>query len=181
MAHYWMSKATNWFWSGVGLLTLTAITFIINYWIGKRESSTILDAPDSSSANSEEVQSQKLVVKKSVDKKAIVCNYAVATRACSLGARCYLINENPGWGGERVQILARSRGGIWIKRWEAAWRLHNFRFKTVPPGNPVYARVIDFSEWDESLLAAFNKRRDAERGGKLAQLAGLTKKSAHTD
>jgi NADH:ubiquinone oxidoreductase subunit 6 (subunit J) len=41
MAHYWMSKATNWFWSGVGLLALIPITFIINYWMSKRESSTI--------------------------------------------------------------------------------------------------------------------------------------------
>lgn len=115
------------------------------------------------------------------DKKAVVCNYAVATKTSSLGSLAYLINENPGWGGERVQILARSRGGRWIEKWEAAWRLHNFRFKTIPPQKPVYERVMDFSHWDDMRLKWFNEARDRDRGGKIAQLAGLTKESAHPE
>ena len=115
-----------------------------------------------------------------IDRKAVACNYAIATKMVSLGSLAYLINENPGWGGERVQILARSRGGRWIRKWEASWRLHNFRFKTIPPENPVYDGVFDFSHWDESRLMAFNRQRDEERGGRLARIAGLTKQSAHT-
>lgn len=113
-----------------------------------------------------------------VDKRAIACNYAVATKVCSLGALAYLINENPGWGGERVQVLARSRGGHWIKKWEASWRLHNFRFKTIPAAKSIYDRVFDFHHWDDTRLRWFNEARDRNRGEKIAQMAGLTKQSA---
>lgn len=113
------------------------------------------------------------------DKKAVACNYAIATKVCRLGALAYLINENPGWGGERVQILARAHGGRWVKKWEAAWRLHNFRFKTIPTASPVYERVFDFSHWDDTRLHGFNAARDRNRGEKIAQLAGLRKQSAH--
>jgi hypothetical protein len=112
------------------------------------------------------------------DKKAVACNYAIATNVCGLGSLVYLINENPGWGGERVQVLARSRGGRWIRKWEAAWRLHNFRFKNLPPENPIYERIFDFSHWDNARLRSFNQQRNRERGGKIAQIAGLTKNSA---
>lgn len=112
-------------------------------------------------------------------KKAVACNYAVATKICSLGALAYLINQNPGWGGDRVEILARSRGGHWIRRWEASWRLHNFRFKTIPLAKSVYDRVFDFSLYDDQWLRHFNEARDKNRGEKIAQAAGLTKQSAH--
>lgn len=111
-------------------------------------------------------------------KKVVACNYAIATKICSVGALCYLLNENPGWGGERVEILARSRGGHWIRKWEASWRLHNFRFKTMVPENSVYDRVFE-SSWDEQRVKWFNDARDRNRGEKIAQLAGLTKSSAH--
>ncbi len=36
MGPYWMNKATNWFWSGIGFLTLLLVLFIVNHWIKKR-------------------------------------------------------------------------------------------------------------------------------------------------
>ena len=39
MGHYWMSKATNWFWSGTGFLVLIPFTLLINYWISRRRKS----------------------------------------------------------------------------------------------------------------------------------------------
>ena len=71
-----------------------------------------------------------------VDKRVIACNYAVATSACAKGARAYL-GSLPG-DGRSVHIIARSRSGRWIHKWERRKRLTNFRFVTLPPEHPRY-------------------------------------------
>jgi hypothetical protein len=76
------------------------------------------------------------------DIKVMVCNYAEGTSECRKGALCYVANENPGSGGERVELLVRSRGGRWIRKWEARHRLERWRIRTVPPAHPLYEQLI---------------------------------------
>lgn len=73
-----------------------------------------------------------------VDRQAIACNYLEATNVAAQGALAYVILTNPGWGGERVMILVRSRGGRWVEKWENTRRLGNFRLKTICPEDPLY-------------------------------------------
>jgi hypothetical protein len=114
------------------------------------------------------------------DKKALACNYAVTTKVAVLGSLCYVIDDNPDWGGERVQVLVHSRSGRWIRRWEVSWRLHNFRLKTIPPTSGLWSRVRDYSHWrGDREVKWFNEARDKERGGQLGNLAGLTKASVN--
>jgi hypothetical protein len=68
--------------------------------------------------------------------RVLACNYRIGVKACSAGSLAYVTNTNPGWGAERIEILARSRSGRWILKWESLYRLYNFRFKTMPDENP---------------------------------------------
>jgi hypothetical protein len=82
-----------------------------------------------------------------IDKKVIACNYRVATKTASEGALAYFFGGWRGGGYERVQILLRSRGGRWIKKWESIKRLDNFRLKTIPPEHPRYKDVVLLDGW----------------------------------
>lgn len=101
-------------------------------------------------------------------KKALVCNYAVETKVFRLGALCYVLDPNPGSGGERVKIVARARGsnGRWVEKWEVRWRLHNFRVKLVYPERSVYKR-LPAREWDDAEAAAWDRASNEERGRRL--------------
>lgn len=72
------------------------------------------------------------------DRWVIQCNLAEATNIATQGARAYVMQPNPGWGHERVQVLIRSRGGRWVAKWEALTHLEDFRVKTLPPEHPQY-------------------------------------------
>lgn len=52
---------------------------------------------------------------------------AVRTRAMG-----WVVNTNPGWGGERLCIHVRSRSGKMITTWIGAKRLTNFRAAWMP-------------------------------------------------
>lgn len=67
------------------------------------------------------------------DKFAIKANLAEPRSAMRTTASCWVINTNPGWGGERVQVWARSRGGRMISTWIATKRLTNIRVAWAPP------------------------------------------------
>lgn len=72
------------------------------------------------------------------DKRAIQCNYTEGTKIAPKGAKAYLVRPNPGGGNDRIVILARSRGGRFVQKWESIKRLDNFRIKTIPPEHPFY-------------------------------------------
>ncbi|HET8625899.1 MAG TPA: hypothetical protein VFL91_00665 [Thermomicrobiales bacterium] len=89
------------------------------------------------------------------DRRALVCNYAIATATCRRGARAY-VRQIPG-DPARVLVLARSRGGRLVERWEPTAHLHRFRFVTLPPEHPRYddERVASWlTEEDRCRLAA---------------------------
>jgi hypothetical protein len=93
------------------------------------------------------------------DRYAIQCNFAAGTRYCAAGARAYVRLTNPGGDNDRIQILARSRGGRWIERWEDIRHLRDFRVKTIPPEHPLYQRLD--RPWDmEPTAARLNGARE---------------------
>ena len=79
----------------------------------------------------------------SPDRQVVACNYIRATKSCKDGALCFVraINES------RVQVLARSRSGRLILKWEDIRYLGHFRLKTIPAEHPLYR--------DDRLQAAF--------------------------
>lgn len=89
------------------------------------------------------------------DKRYIAGNVRVACNVFSVGALCYVVYDNPGGGSDRVKVLGRSRGGRWVETWIAMSRLHNFRFKAIPPSHPRYGdmRLYDRSgQWETEYL-----------------------------
>lgn len=97
--------------------------------------------------------------------RVVQCNLAVPTKTAVEGARCYLVNLNPGNGSERILVLIRSRSGRWIEKWENIRRLHNFRAKTVPAGHPLYGHLrdrggIDRGEYAEPDAGKLQAARD---------------------
>jgi hypothetical protein len=76
-----------------------------------------------------------------MDLHRIACNYRVGRNTASEGSLAYVILPNRGGGSDRIEILSRSRSGRWIRKYEAIWRLTNFRVKTIPPEHPLYERL----------------------------------------
>lgn len=68
------------------------------------------------------------------DRRVVQCNYLTGTPVCAAGARAYLV----GFAVPRVRVLARSRSGRWVFRWEPQARLHNFRLKTLAADDPAF-------------------------------------------
>lgn len=68
---------------------------------------------------------------------AVACNYREATKAARKGARALVIaSSGAGMGYERVEVVARSRGGRLVQKWEDIRRLDNFRATCIPAGHP---------------------------------------------
>lgn len=77
----------------------------------------------------------------SADREVIACNYREGVSAVSRGSLAYVALGNPGNGHDRVMLLARSRAGRWVEKWEAIFRLGNFRLKRLPPEHPLHERL----------------------------------------
>lgn len=87
-----------------------------------------------------------------VDKRAVVCNYAVPTGPVAAGAKAYIVGAFGGNLPENVEVMVRSRGGRWIRKWERVRKLDRFRWATVPPGHPRYGDVS--TSWNGEDLVA---------------------------
>ena len=77
------------------------------------------------------------------DIKRVACNLRITSKTAKKSAIAFVLNPNFGNACERISIIVRSQNGRWIEKWEAGWRLGNFRAKTVVPVDPVYERVMD--------------------------------------
>jgi hypothetical protein len=97
------------------------------------------------------------------DRRMIACNYTEPVSVAAQGALAYVMWPNWGGGNDRVPLLVRSRGGRWIQKWEAMWRLGNFRLKTIPPEHPLYAddRVAIYQPTEEH-VARFREACERE-------------------
>lgn len=100
-------------------------------------------------------------------RQALACNVAAGTGALRHRALCYVVDDGPGSGGEKVKVAARARGGgRWFEHWVPRWRLHNFRVKTVVPEQGLYKR-LPARDWTEAEAAAFDRAASEERGARL--------------
>ena len=91
----------------------------------------------------------------------IKVNFAEPRSAVRTGALGWVIDRNIGWGGERIRVLARSRGGRLIDTWIATKRLTNCRASWMP------------DHLRDRCFARFPTREEAE-----AVARGLSKHSA---
>jgi len=62
----------------------------------------------------------------------VKANLAEPKSAIRTGALVWVVRTNPGWGGERLCVLARSRGGRLITTWIGTKRLTNLRAAWMP-------------------------------------------------
>ena len=62
----------------------------------------------------------------------VKANLAEPRSAMRTGALVWVVLTNPGWGGERLCVLARSRGGRLITTWIGTKRLTNLRAAWMP-------------------------------------------------
>ena len=99
----------------------------------------------------------------SEDLYAVACNYQDATNVASEGAKAYLCFHYLGGNlPERIKVVARSRGGRWVEKWENTQRLGNYRIVTIPPEHPMRAverRAVALASSDEAeqALARLNQ------------------------
>ncbi len=77
-----------------------------------------------------------------MDRRVVQCNYVTATRVAPGGARAYVVRANPGGGNDRLVVLARSRAGRWVEKWESARVLGNFRVRVMPDEHPLSSREL---------------------------------------
>lgn len=72
------------------------------------------------------------------DLYAVACNYLEATNVASEGTKAFVCFHYLGGNlPERIKVVARSRGGRWIEKWENTRRLGNYRIVTIPPEHPM--------------------------------------------
>jgi hypothetical protein len=93
-----------------------------------------------------------------MDAAVVQCNYKADTSVCAKGARAYLVSFDV--VGKRVRVVARSRSGRWVDRWEHQRNLHNFRLKTLAADDPLASRTdlpIAKNEWSQEVVDNLNK------------------------
>ena len=73
--------------------------------------------------------------------KTITCNYRIATKANSQGAKGYLVGGWSDGAWERIRVLCRSRNGRWIEKWEHHRHLTDFRLTTIVPESAHHERI----------------------------------------
>ena len=83
---------------------------------------------------------------------AIACNYAAGTKIARDGARCYLLWRTGG-DNRRCKVLAKSRGGRWITKWEPIVMLDRFRIVRVPEARPEFAALTELYPDDHEIGA----------------------------
>lgn len=89
------------------------------------------------------------------DLYAVTGNYLDSTKTSRKGARVWLINSNPGNAGEDVCVLAVSRSGRLIEKWDRGHRLGDWRVKALPPAHPLHRdwRIVIASQAEATALA----------------------------
>ena len=97
------------------------------------------------------------------DLRVLTCNYRGGTSVHAAGAKAYVLRVNGG-DPDRPVLLARSRSGRWVQRYEDRRRLHNFRVTTVPSQRgTLYLQLRRFAVPGEQLLEWWRPDRDTSR------------------
>jgi hypothetical protein len=92
------------------------------------------------------------------DARVVQCNYKSGTSACRAGARAYLTHSID-MAGYRVRVVARSRSGRWVVRWESLKNLHRFRLKTLAAEDPLASsdHPIARDYWTQKVVDNLNR------------------------
>lgn len=92
------------------------------------------------------------------DVRVVQCNYRADTPACRAGARAYLTHGIDAAGG-RVRVVARSRSGRWVVRWEGLKRLRDFRLKTLAAEDPLAGSGLPIARdvWTQEVVDNLNR------------------------
>jgi hypothetical protein len=95
------------------------------------------------------------------DMQVVKCSYSRSTKVCAKNASAYLCLTNPGNGNDRIVVIARSRSGRWVMKWEPIRNLERFRCKNLPSDHPRYAddRLWTFDPDDTAIVMALSKFR----------------------
>jgi hypothetical protein len=97
-------------------------------------------------------------------KRVIACNYAEATSSVTLGAKAYVRLMNDGWANNRISVIARSRSGRWIEKWESIHRLVNFRTVSIMLTDANAGKLIELSEDQAKTLTDASIAEREQRG-----------------
>lgn len=106
----------------------------------------------------------------------MACNVTEGTSAVAENAKAYVITTT-GDGLERVEVLARSRGGRWIRWWTTTARLRDFRPVTIVPESPRFTDPIQQPNAEglaASLAVASANWRKQVPGSDLSRFRGNT-------
>jgi hypothetical protein len=92
------------------------------------------------------------------DCRVVQCNYKSDTSACRVGARAYLSYQID-VAGYRVLVVAKSRSGRWIVKWESLMDLHKFRVKTLVAEDPLASskHPIARDYWSQEVVDNLNR------------------------
>lgn len=86
----------------------------------------------------------------------IVCSVRAPHRYMRFGAKCVVVNTNPGWAGEHLEVVGMTRGGRTTRTWIDARDLSNYRAAWIPPNKE--GRIYSTKE-DAAGRAAFFQER----------------------
>jgi hypothetical protein len=98
------------------------------------------------------------VAEKRPECRVVQCNYRNHTSACASGSRAYLTHSIDS-ARKRVRVVARSRSGRWIVRWERLGLLCNFRFKTLVPEHLIRRTKspVALDYWNQEVVDNLNR------------------------
>lgn len=80
------------------------------------------------------------LIKRGRDVWTVVCNYRDPTKIAREGARAFVGRGGSGSGYSDVRVVARSRGGRQVSKWERCKKLTSFRATCVPVEHPMRDR-----------------------------------------
>ncbi len=89
---------------------------------------------------------------KEKEKYGIIANHK-GNRYVKRGAKCFILFDNPGGGGERVKVSCISRGGRRIETFVGKTKLYNFRCGYIPPLiRNIYEKIGIFFDNQKNVL-----------------------------
>ncbi len=90
--------------------------------------------------------------------QVVQCNYKSDTSACRAGSRAYL-SYKIDVAGHRVQVVARSRSGRWVVRWESLMDLHCFRIRCLVERDGLFLKSLPIARnhWNQDVVVNLNR------------------------
>lgn len=84
----------------------------------------------------------------------MVATYQEPTRVMRRGTNAYLVRAPRRGGYATLEVVARSRSGRWVRRFERRRRLGDFRLTDAVPTSPHAGAIARHDGWTGPLLVA---------------------------